>query len=337
MGPARYLPLAGKRNPRRTVARTVVAVLAGAVLVLPCLETLAVAQPAAVSAKSAKPKKLSARQRATIKRGLQRTLKRSPASVFERSFVRKAGLVDFKLPLTVRLNKAAAGGGFEASDDVLEIQWDTSLEPWPLGPLGTMPATQDMSVDGYFTMEADYGGDTTGYGELGAMETAQGMGLAMTGTPITISEFATSCPDGPQVFVPSGDQVAISSVQPRFGLVNYYTNQLRGSLALRMTFATQAAASCGATPGAPQTVDNTAQPPMPVYFSGSFRMSPGITSDGHVRFGVLSVDDSVTAQTTTFGYVRACTGQTACDPVPFPARLKFKKLTAEVLLGDAVS
>jgi hypothetical protein len=161
------------------------------------------------------------------------------------------------------------------------------------------------------------------------------MGLALTGTPITISEFASPCPT-PQVFVPSDAPVPISSVTPRFGLVNYYTNQLRGSLALRMTFTTQTALTCGATPGDALTVDNSAATPMPVYYNGEFRMSPGITADGHVRFGVLTVDDSATPQTSSFAYVRACTGQTTCDPVRFPARLKFKKLTAEVLLGDSV-
>jgi hypothetical protein len=104
-----------------------------------------------------------------------------------------------------------------------------------------------------------------------------------------------------------------------------------------MTFVTRSAASCGAVPGSPQLVDNTAATPMPVYYNGQFRMSPGITADGRIRFGVVTVDDTVTPQTSTFSYIRACTGQTTCDPVRFPVRLKFRKLTAELLLGDAVS
>lgn len=316
----------------------VVAALASAVLALLCLESVALGDPRVIAAKTPKThaKKLTPRQRSAIKRELQRTIRHSPASVFKKSFVKKASLVDFKLPLTVRLNRAAAGGGFEPSDDVLEVQWDTSLEPWPLDPVGIPPATQDMNLDGYFTMEADYGGDASGYGEFGAMETAQGMGLAITGTPITISSFSSPCAT-PQVFVPSSSPIPITSVTPRFGLLNYFTNQFRGSLALRMTFTTQAALTCGATPGTPQTIDNSVATPMPVYYNGEFRMSPGITADGRIRFGVLNVDDTVTPQTSSFAYLRACTGQTTCNPVRFPARLKFKKLTAEVLLGDAVS
>jgi hypothetical protein len=42
----------------------------------------------------------------------------------------------------------------------------------------------------------------------------------------------------------------------------------------------------------------------------------------------------VTPQLSTFAYVRSCTGAATCDPKEFPARIKLKKLTAEVLLGD---
>jgi hypothetical protein len=73
---------------------------------------------------------------------------------------------------------------------------------------------------------------------------------------------------------------------------------------------------------------------MPIRFDGKFRTSPAITADGHVRFGEITIDDSVTPQLSTFAYVRTCTGALTCDPEQFPARLKLKKLSAEVLLGD---
>jgi len=73
---------------------------------------------------------------------------------------------------------------------------------------------------------------------------------------------------------------------------------------------------------------------MPVSMSGKFYVSPALTADGQMRFGKIVVDDSVTPQRSTFAYVRSCTNILACDPMQFPARLKIKKLTADVLLGD---
>ena len=82
-------------------------------------------------------------------------------------------------------------------------------------------------------------------------------------------------------------------------------------------------------------VDNGSAPPMPVRFNGHFTISPSITPDGKMRFGKISLDDAVSPQLSTFAFVRACTEVPApCNPQPFPARLKLKKLTAEVLLGD---
>jgi hypothetical protein len=74
------------------------------------------ARPAAEQAR-AKAKRPSAKRRATLRRQLLRQIKRSPALIRRRSFVRRAALVNFKLPVTIRLrnpcdaaqNPAAAG------------------------------------------------------------------------------------------------------------------------------------------------------------------------------------------------------------------------------------
>jgi hypothetical protein len=102
-----------------------------------------------------------------------------------------------------------------------------------------------------------------------------------------------------------------------------------------MSFLSNRAANCGDTPVPTAVVDNATAPPMPLRFSGKFAISPSVTADGKLRFGKITIDDSVTPQLTTFAFVRSCTGPLGnCDPKSFPARLKLKKLTAEVLLGD---
>jgi hypothetical protein len=73
---------------------------------------------------------------------------------------------------------------------------------------------------------------------------------------------------------------------------------------------------------------------MPVRFSGKFQMSPAITADGKTRVGKITIDDTLAPQIANFAYVRACTNALTCDPMSFPARLKLKRMTAEVLLGD---
>jgi hypothetical protein len=247
--------------------------------------------------------------------------------------MRQASIVDFRLPLTVRLSRSNGLGGYEPSDDTLEITWDDSVVPWPLAG-GAPAAVQTTSLSGRFTMEAGFGGDASGYGELGALETVQGRGLSMTATPFTISQFFTNCIAGPQLVTAPAQPVVISSAGFRFGLLNLFSRRVRGSLALRMTFPAAVTPTCGGIPAATPTVDNTTAPSMPLRYDGTFRMSPSITADGKIRFGRITVDDAVTPQTSTFAYVRSCTGTATCDPKQFPARLKLKTLTAEVLLGD---
>jgi hypothetical protein len=283
------------------------------------------------SSAATKAHHLSARERAELRRALTRRVRRNPGVVLERGFIRKADL--FKLPLSVRLNRANGQGGYEPSDDQLEIDWDDSVVPWPLAG-GAPAATQTTTLSGRFTMEASFGGDAGGYGELGAMETVQGAGLSMTAAPFAISDFQPACVDGPELAVDPGQPIAVSSAGARFGLLNLFSQTIRGTLALRMTFPAQATAACGGSPDATPTVDNTAAPPMPMRFEGTFRISPSITADGRVRFGRITVDDAVTPQISTFSYIRSCTAAITCDARQFPARLKLKKLTAEVLLGD---
>jgi hypothetical protein len=291
------------------------------------------AAPATADAHAGKSPKLSNKARGKLRRQLQLEVRRNPAVVFKRSFLKRADVSDYKLPLTVRLGKSDGMGGFLPSDDQLEIDYDDSTTPWPLAG-GTMPANQTTLLNGLFTMEASFGGDASGYGELGALETFQGNDIEMTADPFTISEFDPFCGSGPQLATDPANKVQVTSAGGRFGVMNLFSDDFRGSLSLRMTFASQVASTCGGATSLTPVVDNSGAPPMPVFMQGKFYVSPALTSDGKIRFGKIVIDDSVTPQTSTFAYVQACTGTVTCDPEQFPARLKIKTLTADVLVGD---
>lgn len=319
-------PLAGNRDSLLTAARaTVPALLIAVATVALCLIP--------TTASASKGEHLSAAQKAQIKRSLGAQVKRHPGVILKKKFAEQAALVDFKLPTTVRLNRSDGVGGFEASDDVLEIDYDDSVIPWPLAG-GMSPASQNTFLQGQFSLEASMSDDASGYGELGAMETVAGGKIAMTATPFTISEFAGPCATDTQVRVPTGTNVTVTSAGPRFGLMNLFSQTFRGSLYLRMTFPSDVTDTCGGTTTTTPVVGNSTAPPMPVRFSGKFQMSPAITADGKTRVGKITIDDTIENQISNFAYVRACTNALACDPMNFPARLKLKRMTADVLLGD---
>jgi hypothetical protein len=52
---------------------------------------------------SAKTHRLSAKQKSAIRAQLRKAIKKNPRLINRRSFVKKASLVDFKLPVTIRL------------------------------------------------------------------------------------------------------------------------------------------------------------------------------------------------------------------------------------------
>jgi hypothetical protein len=323
------------RQLRTAIAVVVTAALSVALL---CVGTAAAApRDTVVQVASKKSKK--AKERARIRRALTRELRRNPAAILKKGFLRRAALVDYRVPFTVRLGRSDGTGGFEASNDQLEITWDDAANSWPtLTPAGQPAGVQLSNLAGQFTMEALWDGDSTGLGEPGAIETVVGNGIAMTATPFAISDFDPFCGTSPQISTDPGSTIPIQSSGFRYGVLNPFANAIRGTLSLRMTnFASQIYPSCGGVPAVSPPVVNTAAPPMPLRFSGEFETSPALTADGHVRFGKITIDDSVTPQVSTFAYVRACTDPVTCNAQMFPARLKLKKLTAEVLLGDASS
>ena len=108
-------------------------------------------------------------------------------------FLRRADFVDFQMPITVRLNPATdASGDWAASDDQLQIAWDTQTAPWPIAT-GVPWAPVTTSLTGGFTMQWNFGGDASGYGGVGVFETTQGQGVSMQGTPFSISGLGPAC------------------------------------------------------------------------------------------------------------------------------------------------
>jgi hypothetical protein len=283
---------------------------------------------------------LSKKQRVELRRKLLGQLRRNPAIAMSRKFVEQAALAEFQLPMTVRLSASNGQGGYLPSDDLLEVAWDDSVFAWPLSG-GVAAVPQSVPISGNLTMDGIFGGgDTSGYGELGAIETVVGRQISMSSGPFAISDFEPTCPDGPQLEADPATPGTITSAQARYGLMNPFSQTIRGTLALRMSFRSSIVASCGSVPAVSAVPDNSATNPMPVRFDGKFTISPAITPDGKMRFGKITIDDATNAQSSTFAIVRACTQPTndpsTCDPQQFPARIKLKKLTAEVLLGDVV-
>src|SRR5262245_27423661 len=72
------------------------------VLLIACLVGSVVAAPAAPA------KRLTAKQKRVIKKKLMRQVKKHPRVVLRKSWLRKADMVDFNLPTTIRLNPAAS-------------------------------------------------------------------------------------------------------------------------------------------------------------------------------------------------------------------------------------
>ena len=70
----------------------------------------AVAMVFGAFAGSASAKKISKKQKAAITKQLRKQIKKNPRVIRSKSFLRKAGLVDFKLPVTIRIRGACPAG-----------------------------------------------------------------------------------------------------------------------------------------------------------------------------------------------------------------------------------
>jgi hypothetical protein len=260
---------------------------------------------------------------------------KKPTLTLNSSFIHRAQAAGSILPFTLRLRRPYEGG---PGDDVLQLAWDTASTPWPLSGTLPPPAPSTLHLDGTVGYEWDYGADTSGYATLGTVETMIGAGVSMTGTG-----FPIAMPEDGSCATPALEAtgVTFASAGARFGTINPFSGQVSGTINLRTAIRSKVTPCTGTvTPDNALATTNGSDPPLPVAFTGTFTVSPGVGSDGTVRFGVLRIDDAKVPQRTTFGLVHACTDPSApdgCARLAFPVRTKLLSLTADVIAGDAMT
>lgn len=345
-----------------------------------CLATLAIVLLVAASVASAAPRDAAygasgaqrsqsvakagdrARAKARTRAALRRELRRDPKAVLTRSFLRRAGQVNFKLPLTVRLRPGAALG---VSFLALRHPLDSTTYPLPAAP-------QSLPLSGQFAMEMEFG---TSAGGFGSLPSRSGQYVSFSSTSgLRVAEFG-DCPDPPPdprpAFLEStpGRSITMSSGALTWTLLNPFSASADGDLFLELQMRSRVrrlAATC-AGPGDVADFDLPASPsgtepwvqPVRVAWSGFFRIAPSIDARGRMRLGKIVANEPAQPQPTTTGNIWACApssvliGPTvppanACneagtplDPAmeavgaaPFPAQLKVTSFDADVLIGD---
>jgi hypothetical protein len=273
-----------------------------------------------------------AHARGQVKRPVKRPNLSLKSSLSHR--LSRAALLDARLPFTVALRRSYEGG---PGDDVLGLDWDSGVTPWPLA--GTGPATTPVTshLDGAFSYEWDFGADTTGYATAGTVETLVGGGVALTGSGFPIATAEGACTTAAAI---DATGITFASAAVRFGTVNPFSGAVSGTLSLRTAIRTRVTPCGGGAPTTALARTGGDDPPLPVAFDGRFTVSPAVTADGRMRLGVLRIADTVAApQRTTFGLIQACTDPAAADGCgrrAFPARTRMVSLTADVLAGDAM-
>jgi hypothetical protein len=277
--------------------------------------------------------KRRAARRKRERKQLERRIARNPTLILDSKVRLRVQALGARLPLTLRLRRA-----YEAfpGDDTLQLAFDDGAIPWPLPGTVKPAAPVSASLDGAVTMEADYGADTSAYPELGTVETIFGGGTAITSTGFQVADQDPGgCTTTKSLTVTAG---AFSSAGPRFGILNPFSRRVYGTVDLRPTLRVVRTA-CDDSTATWDVATSASDRALPVAFDGDFRVSPGVSADGRIRWGVVTVNDATSPQRTTFGMVYACTDPAAgdgCDRRAFPVRTKLVSMVAEVLVGDAM-
>ncbi len=110
-----------------------------------CAGLLVVAAVAAggVTAGPANAKKLTHKQKTAIRAQLKKEAKKHPSHVLKRSFIKRASLVDFKLPATIRVGTKKSDGSFKPNANgvnTAKLDLGPSLGVRTLGLNGSLPA-----------------------------------------------------------------------------------------------------------------------------------------------------------------------------------------------------
>jgi hypothetical protein len=310
-----------------------------------------------------------AERRRKIRRQLARQVRRDPRVVMSKRFIRKAGHVRFDLPLTVRLNplidddvNTATPPVSAPSDDTFDYTTDPSAIA---DPAGTLNPLASPVLTGSFKLAARFGKTIVGY-DTGSIGVEVGTGaIDLQASSIPLVQPATPCPDSSPALKTGPISVSEISGWSRTGFLALAGGRTKLSLYTQWSFSSLRQGDFTTTPGS-FTDGCTGQyfwtkkigptlPPVPLEMTGTSSVNPAITTDGKLRFLKLTIDDVVLPQDDFAATIHACSDADASetpeasppppgictgvsgDDLPIAARLKVKKLTAEVLIGDLPS
>jgi hypothetical protein len=278
-------------------------------------------------------------RKARARRALMRAVRRNPRVVLRPGFMRKASLLDFDLPVTVRLNPAVdSAPTFAASNDQLALGLGTGATAAPL-PVGVGPGTVNTTLSGGFSASLLFGRDTSGFASLGTLLLGFDQ-ASMTGTGFDLVTGDPACGDGPLLRTEPTVSIAAHPDDGSFGYVGLFTRTFAIDLHTRFSFHSEARATCAGALAQTALLSGAAAPPVVLHLEGEFRIAPAITADGRLRLARMSLQG---VQQTTAGFLHTCVaappGADPCDGTAADAALPLQTtaaaFTAEMLVGPA--
>src|SRR5262245_22927448 len=142
---------------------------------------------------------LTRAQKKAGRKELLRSVKKNPRVVLRSSFMRRAALFDFDLPVTFRLSRATSSTPtFEPTDDLLQLDSGSDPTAAPL-PLGRFPGVVSTTLDGRIHATMRFGQDTSGYGRPGIIELGFSDFTLAGGSGLSLIDFDPACGDGPRL------------------------------------------------------------------------------------------------------------------------------------------
>ena len=136
--------------------------------------------PTAGAASSAK---VSKKQAAKIRKALRKQVRKNPNAVMRRSFLKKASLVSFKLPVTVRLRNSSS----PSNPNSASVDLGASLGSRQIGLGGSLPAELNF--------KDSFDGGALGNVDLAILPSVDG-GLTSTSIPLLWNDDVDSVPAG---------------------------------------------------------------------------------------------------------------------------------------------
>jgi hypothetical protein len=276
------------------------------------------------------------RHRAVQRKALLRAVSHDPKIATRPGFLRKAALFGVDVPITIRLNPPTDQAGTPgASDDAVKISFDPAPSD-PALPTGVTPGIVASTITGGWTGTLRFSADTSGYGGIGVIELGfRKVALAGTGFDLIQAADPAPCIGGPALLrTPS--IVDITSGLQSQGYVDVFRNTFDIALHTQFSFAAERRDDCSlATFGTTAVMTGDERPPVPMRFSGAFRISPALTTDGYVRLGRLALRG---VQSDSYVELHTCTDASVAPP-PCPpdskltGRLVASSFTADLLIG----